>query len=322
MTKYYQNDCGRNSKIPLAHQMPSVPFQKPPGRRATFHFIAGGTAGFLELVAFHPLNVIKNRMQLQGDKPFHGEITYHGSLDAIAKMYRYEGLSAFFKGIVPPICVETPKRGFKFLAYEAITPHLKFGSPTPTPLTYAMTGALVGGLESILTNPFEVVKIMQQAHREKHLDSMTVVKYTIRKQGFGFKGLYRGFNALVARNAIFNFGYFGIYNSATHSGTIPEDPIEKFLFKCFLGMFASGVGSFLSLPLDLAKSRIQGPQPVKGEIKYRTTVQTLRTTIREEGVRALFKGLAPSLARAVPGGALLIVAYEYIYDILIESFAE
>ncbi|EDV32983.1 uncharacterized protein Dana_GF22093 [Drosophila ananassae] len=302
--------------------MPSLPFEAPPRRQATFHFIAGGTAGFLEIISFHPLNVVKNRMQLQGDKPFQGELTYHGSLDAMAKMYRYEGLSAFWKGVVPPLCVETPKRGLKFLAYEAMTRHLKFGSPTPTPLIYAMTGAFVGALESILTNPFEVVKITQQAHRQQHLDSMRVVKYIIRKQGFGSEGLYRGLYALMARNAIFNFGYFGIYNSVTHSCNMSENPFEKFFLKCFLGMFASGVGCFLSIPFDVAKSRIQGPQPVKGEIKYRWTIETLKTTVREEGFRALLKGLAPSLLRSVPGGALLIVTYEYIYDILLDSFAK
>ena len=35
--------------------------------------------------------------------------------DCMVKMYRQEGLRSFWKGIVPPVMVETPKRGWKVL---------------------------------------------------------------------------------------------------------------------------------------------------------------------------------------------------------------
>ena len=33
--------------------------------------------------------------------------------DCMVKMYKQEGLRSFWKGIVPPVMVETPKRGWK-----------------------------------------------------------------------------------------------------------------------------------------------------------------------------------------------------------------
>lgn len=36
-----------------------------------------------------------------------------GIADCMKKMYRTEGFAAFWKGIVPPILVETPKRAVK-----------------------------------------------------------------------------------------------------------------------------------------------------------------------------------------------------------------
>lgn len=36
-----------------------------------------------------------------------------GIRDCMTKMYRTEGLTAFWKGILPPIIVETPKRAVK-----------------------------------------------------------------------------------------------------------------------------------------------------------------------------------------------------------------
>lgn len=49
-------------------------------------------------------------------------------------MYRREGLLSFWKGILPPVVAETPKRAIKFVIFEQVKPLFLFGSPTPTPL--------------------------------------------------------------------------------------------------------------------------------------------------------------------------------------------
>lgn len=41
---------------------------------------------------------------------------------------------------------------------------------------------------------------------------------------------------------------------------------------------------------------------------------------REEGFTALYKGLLPKILRLGPGGALLLLVYEYTYDYLQERF--
>lgn len=45
------------------------------------------------------------------------------------------------------------------------------------------------------------------------------------------------------------------------------------------GAFAS----VTNIPFDVAKSRIQGPQPVDNPLKYSTTTATLRIIVKEEG---------------------------------------
>lgn len=37
----------------------------PPGKRAAFQVLAGGSAGFLEVCIMQPLDVVKTRMQIQ-----------------------------------------------------------------------------------------------------------------------------------------------------------------------------------------------------------------------------------------------------------------
>lgn len=43
------------------------------------------------------------------------------------------------------------------------------------------------------------------------------------------------------------------------------------------------ISSCVNIPFDVAKSRIQGPQPDGGQIKYRTCFQTMALVYREEG---------------------------------------
>ncbi|KAI8042868.1 mitochondrial 2-oxodicarboxylate carrier [Drosophila gunungcola] len=283
---------------------------------AHYQFLAGGLSGFLEVVCLHPLDVVRSRMQLQGTRSVRGEVLYRGPLHAMASMYRHEGLTAFWKGIVPPVCVETPKRGAKFLMYELFKPYFYFGAPQPTPLTHAMAGTLAGTLESFVVNPFEVVKITQQANRLERLSTLSVVRSIIKHDGWGFEGLYRGITALMARNAVFHFGFFGFYNAIKDWVPISQDSGSELLRKVTIAGFASCLAGVMSFTLDMAKCRIQGPQPVKGEVKYRWTIATIRTTFREEGFRALFKGLSSMLMKVVPGGAMLLVSYDYIYEFL------
>ena len=76
-------------------------------------------------------------------------------------MYRAEGLGSFYKGIIAPIMVETPKRAWKFCTFENFKNALNYRGKDKqaSPLTYSMAGFLAGATEGILVNPFEAIKV-------------------------------------------------------------------------------------------------------------------------------------------------------------------
>ena len=41
---------------------------------------------------------------------------------------------------------------------------------------------------------------------------------------------------------------------------------------------------------------------------------------KEEGLKALFKGLSPKLVRFGPGGAIMMIAYEEVYKYLKQNY--
>uniref|UniRef100_A0A224XGP1 Mitochondrial 2-oxodicarboxylate carrier n=1 Tax=Panstrongylus lignarius TaxID=156445 RepID=A0A224XGP1_9HEMI len=284
---------------------------------------SGGSAGFVEVCIMHPLDVVKTRLQLQAHVQANSPNHYSGIVDCLSKMRQHEGLFAFWKGILPPILAETPKRAVKFVSFEQYKRFFLFGSPTPTPLTFSLAGVFAGLTEAFFVNPFEVVKISMQAdktHMRELPSTWVTTKKIIHHEGFGLRGLYKGISATVARNMVFNGIYFGFYHSMKGKLSHVKDPSTEILGKLALGFTSGVLGSCFNIPFDVAKSRIQGPQPVKGVIKYRTTTATIITVYREEGWRALYKGLVPKVMRLGPGGAIMLVVYEHVHSFLTQTF--
>lgn len=57
-----------------------------------------------------------------------------------------------------------------------------------------------------------------------------------------------------------------------------------------------------------------------GQVKYKSTFGTIAMVAREEGFAALYKGLVPKVMRLGPGGAIMLVVFEYAYDYLDKRF--
>lgn len=172
------------------------------------------------------------------------------------------------------------------------------------PQTFSLAGLGAGVLEAILVNPFEMVKVTLQANRNKGGEVPTTwaaTRLIVAEHGIGSRGLNRGLTATIGRNGVFNMLYFGFYHSM--KDIVPEfkDPYQEFLRKVALGFIAGTLGSVINIPFDVAKSRIQGPQPQPGVFKYKSTFPTIATVYREEGFAALYKGLTPKVMRLAPG---------------------
>ncbi|XP_018804215.1 PREDICTED: mitochondrial 2-oxodicarboxylate carrier [Bactrocera latifrons] len=305
------------------HQQAEAPKEISALKRAALQVMAGGSAGFVEVCIMQPLDVVKTRMQLQTTTKALGESHYNGVFDCFAKMYRQEGLFSFWKGILPPVIAETPKRAIKFVCFEQTKPLFLFGAPAPTPLTFSLAGLTAGLIEAIAVNPFEVVKVAQQADRSKMKEAestWSVAKRIVKTDGLGFRGLNKGVTATMGRNGTFNMVYFGFYHSVKNYVPAFEDNTQEFIRKVLIGFTSGTLACFINIPFDVAKSRIQGPQPQAGVVKYKGTFRSIGIVYREEGFRALYKGLVPKVMRLGPGGAIMLLVFEYAYEFLQHKF--
>ncbi|XP_061157632.1 mitochondrial 2-oxodicarboxylate carrier isoform X1 [Syngnathus typhle] len=287
---------------------------KPRGlvREATHQIIAGGSAGLVEICLMHPLDVVKTRFQIQ--RGTSDPNSYKSLGDCFRTISRNEGIFGFYKGILPPILAETPKRAVKFFTFEQYKKLLNL-TPLSPGLALSAAGLGAGLTEAVVVNPFEVVKVSLQANRDafkQQPSSFAQARHVIKTDGFGLKGLNKGLTSTLGRHGVFNMIYFGFYFNVKDAIPANPDPTLEFLRKFAIGLVSGTISSCVNIPWDVAKSRIQGPQPVPGQIKYRTCFQTMVLVYREEGYLALYKGLVPKVMRLGPGGAVMLLVYEYV----------
>lgn len=310
---------------------------------AGMQWLAGGVAGCVEVSIMQPLDVIKTRFQLQSST---GRGTgaylpgsqqhYTNMFDCMRKMYRAEGLFSFWKGILPPIMVEIPRRALGFFCYEQFKYLFTFNGrdSAPTPLSHSLAGLGSGVIGAFIVGPFEAVKVKMQINRTRAglaPSTWQTAKDIITKEGVIDGIVRKGLTATIMRNGIFNTWYYGFYFSAKDA--LPKfDDVRLEQGKRFaLGFCGGAFASCFNCPFDVAKSRIQAQSASKVKdcintrgavVQYKGTLSTIGIVYRQEGFKALYKGMVPKILRLGPGGAILIVVYEAVYEQLQYRYAK
>jgi len=280
------------------------------------HLVAGGAAGAVECLLLHPVDVAKTRQQLQ--------ITYSQTMPQIMRTILQEGGGGaggylrMYRGVFSPLMGMMPKSAVWFASNERIK-YWILGDAKETGGVRLIAGFFSGWPEALVVTPFECIKVKLQSRRfaSAYKNSWDCFQGIIQKEGI--PGLFRGFEATVWRNGIWNALYFynigvikdnflhgaGTQTKRTHS----SQALISFLYGTAAGLIAT----FVNTPLDLVKSRIQlGVH----DGKYRWTWQTLFVIAREEGPKRLWRGLPLRMVRNGLGGGVTICVYELVMRLL------
>ncbi|CAE6407458.1 unnamed protein product [Rhizoctonia solani] len=291
----------------------ATPTRKPlPGY---YQFGAGAFAGVTEICIFYPLDVVKTRMQLEtGKSP--------SMLTSFKNIIRQEGAGRLYRGLVPPLLLEAPKRAVKFAANDFWGKSFVKNTPDGkmTQGLSILTGAAAGATESFVVVPFELVKIRLQDKTSKYAGPMDVVRTIMRQHGP--LGLYAGMESTFWRSVavpllISDAGFFGTIHTLRSKLPKAETPQGVLLNNFISGALGGFVGTALNTPFDVVKSRIQGAHPIPGVVpKYNWTYPSLALILREEGAAALYKGFVPKVLRLAPGGGVLLLVVEAVLSVV------
>ncbi|WFD22547.1 Fe(2+) transporter [Malassezia equina] len=128
------------------------------GNKEGFQFLstsmAGASATIVADAFMNPFDVIKQRMQMEGNP-------YTSIAQCARSMYRSEGLRAFYVSYPITLASSVPFTAVQFATYEWAKGLLN-PKDTYSPLTHAVAGGLAGATAAFLTNPLDVCKTLLQ----------------------------------------------------------------------------------------------------------------------------------------------------------------
>ncbi|OQR77329.1 solute carrier family 25 member 36-A-like [Tropilaelaps mercedesae] len=318
---------------------------------AFVHLIAGGLGGTLGAIVTCPLEVVKTRLQ-SSVSHFHippeppsllqrlcrkfslrdarlgvspqGSLSHSisacGTNIGLWRCLRYiretEGTRALFKGLGPNLIGVAPSRAVYFATYSNSKSFLLSVLPPDIPVSFAhiISAASAGFVSCTLTNPIWFVKTRLQLDENIYGQRQTAIQciQDIYRH-HGVRGFYKGVTA----------SYFGISETIIHfviyehiKALLRAKETEGNRFSHY--MIASAISktcaSVLAYPHEVARTRLR-----EEGAKYTGFSQTLALVYREEGFRALYRGLATQLLRQIPNTAIMMTTYEGIVLLFTEK---
>ncbi|WAQ89397.1 hypothetical protein PtA15_11A84 [Puccinia triticina] len=248
-------------------------------------------------------------------------------VDCFQKIIKTEGFGRLYRGLVPPLMLEAPKRAVKFAANDfwATTYKGLTGSDKLTQNLSLLTGMSAGATESIVVVPFELVKIRLQDRNSSYKGPLDVVMKTVKAQGIF--GLYGGLESTFWRHVFvfflssfrilldfwWNGGYFASIFKIRAMMPKADSKTREVVNNFISGSIGGCLGTMVNTPFDVVKSRIQNAVVLPGEKpKYGWTYPAIVTIAKEEGAAALYKGFIPKVLRLAPGGGVLLVVVEVV----------
>lgn len=255
-----------------------------------FHF---GFVGF-------PFDTVKTKMQTTK--------TNMSMLSAIRVIQIEDGILGFYRGVAAPLFALTILNTMNFSVYAMLKTKLKVEKD----ITYFepkifLAGSAVGPVASLISTPFELVKLQMQVYKQ-YSSSINAAVSILHRQGI--LALYKGHQVNTFREMLFLGTYFTVYE---HSKNIFVSSLPSVLAIPLAGGFSGSIGWFVSFPLDSIKANIQGAVITE---KAKSVREIAKIILKTRGLLGLYSGILPSISRAFLVSASRFSVYECIISAL------
>ncbi|KAG9063466.1 Mitochondrial oxaloacetate carrier protein [Linnemannia hyalina] len=300
--------------------MVSPPTKKP---SAALGFLAGGIAACGAVTITNPAEVIKTRLQLQGELmrqvPGSKRI-YTNSGQAFLHIAKYEGIRGLQRGLGCAYMYQIMMNGTRLGLYDPIkhTIHaaLKTDPTKNNNVVNIAAGGIGGILSAALASPLFLVKTRLQSYSsneasrvgQQHYYKHTVDALRHIYKTEGLRGIYRGVDASMMRTGAGSAVQLPLYDVVKQKmitiGGLENGALCHGLSSLISGFFLCIVMN----PFDIISTRMFN----QGGSLYKSPADCLVKTIKAEGPSALYKGFTAHYLRIGPHTIFTFVFMEQV----------
>lgn len=140
--------------------------------------MSGAGAGFCQVIATNPMELLKIRMQLEGNRP----VELQRSVVTIAKEL---GLRGVYKGTMSTLLRDVPFSFIFFPMYANIVDTLKDNEGNASLLSQLFAGSIAGGFASGVVTPCDVIKtrLQMEGGITKYKNIMGAYRTIMKEEG-------------------------------------------------------------------------------------------------------------------------------------------
>ncbi|KAJ5612502.1 mitochondrial 2-oxoglutarate/malate carrier protein [Penicillium lagena] len=295
-------------------------FLRHPWTRAALPFVNGGLSGMTATCVIQPVDMVKVRLQLAGEGaragPRPSALGVTREIIASGKVLDlYTGLSA---GLLRQAVYTTARLGFFDTFIKALTVRADAADRKVTFAERAAAGLTAGGVAAMIGNPADLALVRMQSDGLKppaaRANYRSVFDALIRiPKHEGIAALWAGALPTVVRAMALNLGQLTFFAEAKqqlkqHTTLTAQN--QTFAASAIAGFFAS----FLSLPFDFIKTRLQKQQkdPNTGKFPYRGLLDCARKVVKEEGWLRFYRGFGTYYVRIAPHAMVTLIVADYL----------
>ncbi|KAJ5328030.1 Mitochondrial carrier protein [Penicillium brevicompactum] len=290
-----------------------------PWTRAALPFVNGGLAGMTATAVIQPVDMVKVRLQLAGEGartgPKPSALGVTRNIIASGKVLDlYTGLSA---GLLRQVFYTTARLGFFETFMKNLNAKAKAKDQQVTFAQRAAAGLTAGGIAAMIGNPADLALIRMQSDglkapeaRANYRGAFDALGRIARAEGVA--GLWAGATPTVVRAMALNMGqltFFSEAKSQLRQHTTLSTTSQTFAASAIAGFFAS----FLSLPFDFIKTRLQKQQKdASGKLPYKGLFDCARKVAKEEGWLRFYRGFGTYYVRIAPHAMVTLIVADYL----------
>ncbi|XP_063409871.1 solute carrier family 25 member 35-like [Mytilus trossulus] len=292
-------------------------------------FSLGALAAVCSATITNPLEVVKTRMQLQGELKARGQYTvfYRNTFHALYTIAKYDGLRGLQSGLAPALGYQISMNGTRLGSFQIM---IDMGLTDSVDCTFCgflrtlLAAGLSGAVSNAIGSPFFMIKTHIQCKTDSkiavgfqhsHKTMYHAVKEIVRQDGV--KGLWRGASAGTLRGFIGSAAQLGAFASTKKYLISKEIFDEDSIMISILASMVGGISLvFFMTPFDVVCIRLYNQRTtVAGKgMYYKGISDCFRKTYISEGIAGLYKGWEPSLIRLWPHTVLCLVFWDYFRD--------
>jgi len=274
-------------------------------------FLFGGLSGMGATLFVQPLDLVKTRMQVAksagGAKP--------STVSVITGVIKNEGISTLYNGLSAGLLRQATYTTTRLGIYTWLFEKFSTDGKPPSFIAKAALGMTAGGSAAFIGTPAEVALIRMTsdgslpADKRRNYSSVFNALARIYKEE-GLTTLWRGATPTMARAMVVNAAQLATYSQAKQF-ILGTGYIQDGIFCHFVASMISGlVTTIASMPVDIAKTRLQSMKYTNGVPEYKGAGDVLIKVMQKEGFFSLWKGFTPYFFRLGPHTVITFIILE------------